>query len=91
MGTGDNFRRGGVNVGRRHGYQIEVEKRGYNPMRNNSLPNRTVTTWNILSPKGIYGWFKAHHASPLWLGNTFCRSKRTRAKPAHPASQSPKG
>ena len=48
MGTGNNLRRGGVNPGRRHGHQIEVEKWGYNPMRNNSLPNRTATTWNIL-------------------------------------------
>ena len=48
MGTGNNLRRGGVNPGRRHGNQIEVEKWGYNPMRNNSLPNRTATTWNIL-------------------------------------------
>ena len=30
MGTGNNFRRGRVNEGRRHGHQIEVEKRGYN-------------------------------------------------------------
>ena len=43
-GTGNNFMRGGVNEGRRHGHQIEVERRGYNPMRNNSLPNRTDTT-----------------------------------------------
>ena len=48
MGIGNNFRRGGVNAGRRHGHQIEVEKKGYNPMRNNSLPNRTATTWNKL-------------------------------------------
>ena len=48
MGIGNNFRRGGVNAGRRHGHQKEIEKRGYNPMRNNSLPNRTATTWNIL-------------------------------------------
>ena len=43
-----NNMRGGVNARRRHGYQIELEKKGYNPMSNNSLPNQTVTTWNIL-------------------------------------------
>ena len=51
MGIGNNIRRGGVNAGRRHGYQIEVEKKGYNPMRNNSLTNRTATTWNIIPPQ----------------------------------------
>ena len=53
MGIGNNFRRGGVNTGRRHGHQIEVEKKGYNPMRNNSLPNRTATTLNILLPEVV--------------------------------------
>ena len=35
MGTGNNFRRGGVNERRKHGHQIEVEKRGY------------ITPWGI--------------------------------------------
>ena len=52
-GTGNNFRRGGVNAGRRHRHQIEVEKKRFNPMRNNSLPNRTTNNWNILPPEVV--------------------------------------
>ena len=44
MGTENN--RGDAN-NRRHGHQILREK-NYTPMRNNSLPNRNATTWNIL-------------------------------------------
>ena len=52
MGTGHNLRRGGGDFPRMHGHQIEVEKPGCNPMRKNSLPNRTATTWNLL-PSGV--------------------------------------
>ena len=49
MVTGHDLRRGGEDFPRRHGHQIQVEKSGCKPMRKNSLPNRTTTTWNLLS------------------------------------------
>jgi hypothetical protein len=52
MGTGHNLRGGGDFLNRRHGHQIEREKTGINTMRNNSLPNRSATTWNTL-PSGV--------------------------------------
>ena len=71
-----------MNAGRRHGYQIEVEKKGYNRMRNKSLPNRTATTWNILSLEVVMAGstkvFKSkfdEHMRPLNGGDRFLVSK----------------
>ncbi len=52
MGNGRNLRQGRRNL-INHGYQIEKEIPGSNPMRNFSLPNRTATTWNILPPEVV--------------------------------------
>ena len=54
MGIGNNHRVAGGGLTRRHGYQIQKELPGSHPMRNNSLPNRNATTWNIL-PSEVVG------------------------------------
>ena len=52
MGIGKNLRvKDGGALSRDHGYQIEREKPGLNPMRHYSLPNRNNNTWNILPPE----------------------------------------
>ena len=51
MGMGRNIRTRGGGTTRNHGYQIEREGQGSNPVRNYSLPNRNTNTWNILPPE----------------------------------------